>query len=65
MIGIATSQELRDNLGDVTVKGRSCTAWIDWSIDHIENFFMKPECEALMENVGTHGRSSTTSTAGS
>lgn len=55
MIGIATAQELRENLGDVEIKGRSCTAWIDWAIDQIERLFLKPEHEALMEVVGPNG----------
>jgi N-acylglucosamine 2-epimerase len=56
MIGIATAQELRDNLGDVTVHGRSCTDWITWSIDQIERHFLKPEHQALMEVVAPDGR---------
>jgi N-acylglucosamine 2-epimerase len=55
MIGIATAQELRENLGDVLVRGRTCTGWIDWAIEQIERVFMKPECEAVMEVVGTDG----------
>lgn len=55
MIGIATAQELRANLGDVTVSGRSCTAWIDHSIAAIERDFLKPEHEALLEIVGSNG----------
>ncbi len=52
MICIATAQELRENLGDVSVKGQSCTAWIDWSIEQIETYFLKAEHEALLEVVG-------------
>lgn len=55
MIGIATAQELRENLGNVVVKGRSCTEWIDWAIERIERFFLKPEHEAVMEVVGLNG----------
>lgn len=55
MIGIATAQELRANLGDVNVAGRSCTEWIDRSIAEIERDFMKPELEALMEVVAPDG----------
>jgi N-acylglucosamine 2-epimerase len=55
MIGIATAQELRENLGDVVVKGKSCTAWIDWSIDRIERYFMKSDSQALMEIAGPNG----------
>jgi N-acylglucosamine 2-epimerase len=55
MIGIATAQELRENLGDVVVKGQSCTAWIDWFIAQIERYFVKPDDETVMEIVGPHG----------
>lgn len=55
IIGIATAQELRLNLGDLPVKGRTSTAWIDWCIDRIERYFMKPGHEALMETVGANG----------
>lgn len=55
MIGIATAQELRANLGDVCVSGRSCTEWIDFSIAEIERDFLKPEHQALMENVAPDG----------
>ena len=56
MIGIATAQELRANLGDVSVAGRSCTEWIDAFIDEIERDFVKPEHDAVMEVVGLDGR---------
>ncbi len=55
MIGIATAQELRENLGDVVVKGQTFTVWIDWAIERIERFFLKPEYEAVLEVVGTNG----------
>ena len=55
MIAIATAQELRENMGDATAKGRSFTGWIDWAIEQIERYFLKPECEALMEVVGANG----------
>jgi N-acylglucosamine 2-epimerase len=55
MIGIATAQELRANLGDVNVAGRTCTEWIDRSIAEIERDFMKPEHGALMEVVAPDG----------
>ncbi len=55
MIGIVTAQEIRANLGDVTVSGRTCTEWIDFSIGEIERDFLKPEHEALMEVVGLNG----------
>ncbi|MBI5685237.1 MAG: AGE family epimerase/isomerase [Verrucomicrobia bacterium] len=55
MIGIASAQELRVNLGDVSVAGRTCTEWIDRSIAEIERDFMKPDHEALMEVVAPDG----------
>ena len=55
MIAIATAQEVRENLGDVSVSGRSCSEWIDWSIAEIERHFVKPELEAVLEVVGPSG----------
>lgn len=55
MIAVATAQELRDNLGDVTVSGRTCTEWIDLAIDRIERLFVNPEYEAVLETVGPGG----------
>ena len=55
MIGMVTAQELRANLGDVCVAGRTWTEWIDASIAEIERDFLKPEHEALMETVAPDG----------
>jgi N-acylglucosamine 2-epimerase len=55
MIGIATAQELRANLGDVSVRGKSCTEWIDWSITEIERDFLNPEHRAVLEVVAPDG----------
>ncbi len=55
MINIVTAQELRANLGDITVAGRTCTEWIDASIDEIARDFLKPEHQALMEIVAPDG----------
>ena len=55
MIGIVTAQELRDCLGDVEVRGRTCTGWIDHLIAEIERDFLKPEHGALLEQVGPSG----------
>jgi len=55
MIAIVTAQELRANLGDAQVSGRTCTEWIDTSIAAIERDFLKPEHQALMEIVGPGG----------
>ncbi len=55
MIALVTAQELRENLGDVTVAGRTCTGWIDHAIGEIESLFLKPEHRALMEVVSPDG----------
>jgi N-acylglucosamine 2-epimerase len=55
MIGIVTAQELRQALGDIIVRGRTCTEWIDYSIAEIERDFMKPDLQALLEVVGPNG----------
>lgn len=55
MIAIVTAQEVRAHLGDVTVLGRTCTAWIDHAVAEIEAHFYKPELGALMEVVAPDG----------
>jgi N-acylglucosamine 2-epimerase len=55
MITIATAQELRANLGDRVVNERTCTEWIDWAIDSIERYFVKPDLRVVMEVVGVNG----------
>ncbi len=55
MIAIVTAQEIRALLGDITVMGRTCTQWIDRSLDEIERDFFKPGLGALMEIVGEDG----------
>ena len=55
MIGIVTAQELRANLGDVKIAGRTCTEIIDAHILEIERDFLKPELSALMEMVAPDG----------
>ena len=56
MIGIVTAQELRANLGDLAVAGRTCTEWIDTFIAEIERDFCHPEHQALMEAVTPDGQ---------
>ena len=56
MIGIVTAQELRALLGDVPVKGRTCTEWIDGFIAEIERDFCHPEHAALLELVSPDGQ---------
>ncbi len=55
MIGIVTAQELRENLGDVRTRGRTCSEWITAFIDEIERDFLKPEHAVLLENVAPDG----------
>lgn len=55
MIAIVTAQEVRAFLGDLTVKGLTCTQWIDRSLAAIERDFYKPDLGALMEVVGADG----------
>lgn len=55
MINIVIAQELRANIGDISVHGRTCTEWIDHSIRTIDRDFLKPEHRALMETVGPNG----------
>lgn len=55
MINMVTAQELRANLGDQPVGGRTCTAWIDYSIAELERYFLKPEHAALLEVAGING----------
>lgn len=55
MIAIVTAQEIRALLGDITVRGATCTAWIDRSINAVERDFFKPDLGALMEIVGANG----------
>lgn len=55
MIGIATAQELRDSLGDITIQNATCSEWIDRWIAEIERDFLKPEHEALLEAVAPDG----------
>lgn len=55
MIGIVSAQELRTNLGDVAVLGKTCTEWIDTLIAEIERDFLKADERALMEVVSLDG----------
>lgn len=55
MIGIATAQELRANLGEVVISGRTPTGWIEHFIGTIERLFFKPDLQVLLETVGPDG----------
>jgi len=60
MIAIVTAQELRACLssktdGEISVQGKSCTAWIASWVDEIERYFVKPDIRCFMEAVGIDG----------
>jgi len=55
MIAVATAQELRANLGEVNVAGRTCSEWIDTCLAEIERDFLNPAHRALMETVAPDG----------
>ena len=55
MIGIVTAQELRLHLGEVPVRGRTPSEWIDGFIGEIRRDFLKPGLGALMEGVAPDG----------
>jgi N-acylglucosamine 2-epimerase len=55
MIAMATAQELRANLGDVAVYGKTCSEWIDRCVEEIDQSFFKRELGVLMEVVGLDG----------
>lgn len=54
-IAIATAQELRANLGEVSMLGATCTEWIDRCLMEVERDFVKPEHAAVMECVAPDG----------
>ena len=55
MINLVTAQELRANLGERVVSGKTFSAWIDFSIEVILRDFLKPAERALLEVVGLDG----------
>jgi len=55
MIGIVTAQELRENLGDARIMGKTCTEWIDAWITEIERDFLKHDWKVLLETVAPDG----------
>ncbi len=55
MIAIVTAQELRQSLGDIAIDGRTMSMWIEWSIQRITEWFVKPEQAVVMELVGDGG----------
>lgn len=56
MICIVTAQEVRANLGNLRISGRTCSEWIDAAIAEIERDFLKPDHAAVMETVAPDGR---------
>ena len=55
MMLIVIAQEIRDALGDITVAGETCTAWIDRAAETIGRVFWKPELGALLEIAAPDG----------
>ncbi len=55
MIAIVTAQEVRHLLGDIAIDGRTMSQWIEWSIERIAGWFVKPEHAVVMELVGEDG----------
>ena len=55
MIGIVTAQEIRECMGDVSISGEKCSAWIEKFIGEIERDFCKPDLAAVMETVAPDG----------
>lgn len=55
MIGIATAQEIRENLGDRKISGATCSQWIDRWITEIERDFFKRDLDVLLETVTPEG----------
>ena len=55
MMTLVTAQDMRESLGDVTVRGKSLTDWASIAIDDIRNYFVKPDLKVVMEMVGPKG----------
>lgn len=55
MIAIVTAQEIRANLGDIVVREKTCSEWINSSIEEIRSDFFKPDLEVLLEVVAPDG----------
>lgn len=55
MMTLVTAQDLRADLGDVTVLGRTLTQWARAAIDEIARDFVKHDLRAVMEVVGPAG----------
>jgi N-acylglucosamine 2-epimerase len=56
MIGIATAQELREHIGDVEVRGKTCSEWIAEWIQEVRGSFMHHEKQVLLEMVSPDGK---------
>jgi N-acylglucosamine 2-epimerase len=55
MFAVLLCGEMLEVAGDAVLAGRSCSEWIQSSIESIERFFYKPELSVLMETVGEQG----------
>lgn len=55
MICIVTAMELRDLVGDEKVNGKTMSEWIDFSIDSIQKYHVKPDMKVVLECVAEDG----------
>lgn len=55
MMTLVTAQDLREDLGDVVVRGRTLTQWAAAAIAEIGRDFVKPDLRAVLETVGPSG----------
>jgi N-acylglucosamine 2-epimerase len=55
MMTLATAQDLREDLGDVVVRGRTLSDWAAITIAEIGRDFVKHDLRAVMETVGPAG----------
>lgn len=55
MFALVTAQEIRLDVGEQSVSGRTLSEWIRHCITRIERYFMKPDIKALLEVAGPNG----------
>ncbi len=55
MFAMHTCGIVSEHLGDISANGKTCSEWISWSVDQIEQYFVKPELEVLLETCGANG----------
>jgi N-acylglucosamine 2-epimerase len=55
MMTLVTAQDMRADLGDIFVRGKTLTQWAAEAIAEIRADFVKPDLKAVMEVVGPNG----------